>query len=114
MKTNVAETSIESHYNMPLAVRSERRREVMSVFLEATKTLSCADVTRRLKVRYPSANWENSKTSARINELVAACCVECLPGALRGVRSSVNGYQLTEGQRKSAEAAMKQKAEQAA
>ncbi len=114
MKTNVSETSIDAYHNMPLAVQSERRRQVMTVLLAAHKPLSCAEITNRLKARYPMAEWENSKTSARINELVAACCVECRPGILQGVRSAVNGYELTEGQRAGAKAAMARKAGRAA
>lgn len=114
MKTNVTETSIEAYHNMPLAVQSERRRQVMTILIAAQKPLSCAQITERLKVRYPSANWENSKTSARINELVAACCVECHPGMLQGPRSAVNGYELTKLQRASAKAAMTRKAGRAA
>lgn len=109
MKTNVTETSREAYHNMPLAVQSERRRQVMTVLKASRKPLSCDQITDRLKVRYPLAKWENSKTSARLNELVAACCVECQPGALQGVRSVVNGYILTDGQRAAAVAAMTRK-----
>jgi len=114
MKTNVTETSREAYHSMPLAIKSERRRQVMAVLMAARKPLSCVEITNRLQARYPSAGWENSKTSARLNELVAACCVECHPGMLQGVRSVVNGYELTDGQRAAATTVMARKAGRAA